>query len=1053
MPKIGHKLHSITDGSLLSMKPKAVGIHIFAGGFTYGMKQAGFNVLCHLEIGDYGVASAKANWPGLPIHVGEKQWPLEDLAKENVDVIYGNPPCAIFSSMGIVTTRGKDAWRDDPRTDCWKSMVRAFLVIKPKVFALESVIQAYTTGKELVDELTKLAIGEGYSVQHVLLNGMWAGIPQARKRLFLVFHQPWLPLEFRFDYQTPMTVGEALASVVDPGYISPTRKDLIAAMKRTPQGGKLVTVWEQMNPGFHRRKNASGKIKGRPSFQDCRLAADRPMGAYVADKFYHPTKHRRIGINEAKALCGYPSDFILVERQGPALGSMLARAVMPPVGQWLGTAMRNVLKQPFRKWCQPTVTLADLRKPAGTYLDLTADYLNGIDRKFLALLQLACAVKSCDACPAMRGRYRVLSQLNGSVAAKIMFVGEAPGKDTVGRVGVPMYGDATGSNFDSLLRMGELSRQQAFIANAVLCCPLDRHGKMRPPTDQEIDHCSLHVKKLIELIDPQLVVALGNAGLRGLAKISPHRQRIGGTPVDWLERKLIALPHPSPRVVANQSLVSQADSYKRLKTLVNSPVKPVALDRPVAVPLVKSTGNQKSLLLTGSTPMQVGSQRTQMKIITAMAAWREALTDLGYAVDWRVVQPGEDLSNYQFVVAALNKPVSIASHWFYGALWSLSTHPRAIAVMDDWQTTEFMPGVRTCAKTVKRAFRIFQHVPEQYRQRLYEMLLRLRDEPWSWQTIVPVFEGGNLDLLELTYGPLIGIDPTSYVQRYPAVHSPKERQWVQASLLLKDPPMTTWPVAYFGNAGRARGGVGKTDRPAQLRLVETELMQEYCRSWGVFSPAHNHSGSGWWRVRYLMAADAGCILSANSQEAACLGEPYTRAAGPAGAAAVERLSDGMLRRWARDQKDQLAKVAWPRERVLEVLGEVLERANRVERPISRIGRPPVSNRPLKPHNLSAKRLVLRSTEVKLDHVPVKNAGSILAVTGETAGQFIRRLWMTGDYTNSNGVQQLVDLVHQNWSQFSKSTTRECRTTRSDIYWNYRKLLETATDVPTWPSIR
>ncbi len=87
------------------LRPTAVGIHIYAGGFTVGVKQAGFDVLCHLEIGKYGVASVKANWPALPVHIGEENWPLKDLAKKEVDLLYSNPPCAIFSVAGTLPSR------------------------------------------------------------------------------------------------------------------------------------------------------------------------------------------------------------------------------------------------------------------------------------------------------------------------------------------------------------------------------------------------------------------------------------------------------------------------------------------------------------------------------------------------------------------------------------------------------------------------------------------------------------------------------------------------------------------------------------------------------------------------------------------------------------------------------------------------------------------------------------------------------------------------------------------------------------------------------------
>jgi uracil-DNA glycosylase family 4 len=750
------------------------------------------------------------------------------------------------------------------------------------------------------------------------MNAKWAGIPQARKRFFLIFHQPWLPLEFRFNFVEPPTVGEILATIPDPGYVTPTRKDLIPAMRKTPQGCHLVSTWEEMNPGFNLVRNAQGKVKGRPSFQDRRLAESEVMGAYVADKFYHPTKHRRIGVEEAKALCGYPPNFQLIERPGPAIGSMIARAVMPPVGRWLGDAVKAIYAQPRRAWCESTVTKVDLRKPPGIYEDLTREYREATEKQ-ASLFSLSCQIKSCDLCPKMRGRYRIFGQLNGLAEAKILFIGEAPGKDVIGKVGSPLYGDASGDNFQLFLQEAGINLSQVFIVNSVLCCPLDGTDNTIPPSEKEIVNCLSHIIQTIKLLDPVIVVTLGKAGLVTANKIESTSCTLGGGPVDWYERKLLSLYHPSPRTLPFRSKRQQVKDYKKIGQLFTN----LKIKKPKIMPTI---GSKKSILLTGSTPIQVGSQKTQMKIITSMSAWKNALTEMGYLVDWRKVMPGEDLSGYSAVIAALNKPVSIASRHFYGALWALSTHSHRIAVMDDWQTLEFMPGVKTCVKTEERAFRLFPHVPVDLRPELYKMLQRLKSRIWPWTTIVPVFEGGDISLLGLSHGKIIGIDPTIYSHRYSTTIKQKEKRWIQASLLIKDPPMVSWPITFFGNAGRARGGVGNTNHKAQPRLVEADLMTEYCKVWGVLSPKHPHAGSGWWRVRYLMAADAGCILSADLKEASCLGEPYLRAAGKEGIVKIEQLSTGMLRRWAYDQKQQLAKITWPKEKVKSVLSDLLKEA-------------------------------------------------------------------------------------------------------------------------------
>lgn len=357
---------------------KALGAYIFAGGFTVGVKRAGYEVLAHLEGGDYGVKSARGNWPDLPIHVGADFWPIEVLKAENpegIDFVYCNPPCAVFSAMGIRTTQGPDAWRTDPRTDCWHKAFALIEKLKPRAWACESVPQAYTTGREMIDEMTKKALLQGYSVTHLLVDCKWTGIPQSRKRFFLVAHKQALLVPFPHNWAPPPTVGEALAGITDPGAFDPSPERYLILADATPPGGKLCTAWEALNPPETHVRNAQGKVTGRPSFQDHKIDPSKPMTAFVGDKYWHWAERRKLGINEMKALCGYPQDFYL---EGTPSGwpSLLARAVMPSMGEWLGKSIALTIQRPeITSLDQRRVTFVDVRAPDVPPVDLTSQYI------------------------------------------------------------------------------------------------------------------------------------------------------------------------------------------------------------------------------------------------------------------------------------------------------------------------------------------------------------------------------------------------------------------------------------------------------------------------------------------------------------------------------------------------------------------------------------------------------------------------------------------------------------------------------------------------------
>jgi len=354
-------------------QPTALAAFVFAGGFTAGVKAAGFDVLAHFEGSDYGVSSALLNFPDMPIHYGFDQWPMEEYAGK-VDFLYCNPPCAIWSSMGIATTRGKDAWRTDPRTECWHNVFRVFEVIQPAVFAVESVCQAYTTGRSLMDDLTRRAIAMGYSVTHLLVDAQWHGIPQVRKRFFFVAHRAAELKGLDIDYDAPQPViGDALDFAADdPGEYFPHEESATfkALLPYVGPGDRFVNVWNERNPE-PRELNPQGKVKGRPSFQDRRLEPSELSGAFIGNRYFHPTIDRRLGLNEMKAICGYPPDFQL-DGNPSGFGSMLARAVMPPVATFLARAAIATLAEPTA--LEPIVTCVDLRKPGIPPVVITHEY-------------------------------------------------------------------------------------------------------------------------------------------------------------------------------------------------------------------------------------------------------------------------------------------------------------------------------------------------------------------------------------------------------------------------------------------------------------------------------------------------------------------------------------------------------------------------------------------------------------------------------------------------------------------------------------------------------
>ena len=167
---------------------------------------------------------------------------------------------------------------------------------------------------------------------------------------------------------------------------------------------------------------------------------------------------------------------------------------------------------------------------------------------------------SCARCPAMCGRSAVLSNLNGSPRARIMFIGEAPGRKGADRTRVPFSGDQSGANLDRFLQSIDLRREQIFITSAALCNPRAESGTNRKPTQKELSNCSEFLRRTIALIDPKVIVTLGSVALEALKRIQYHELNLKDSAAQihsWQDRTLVPIYHPSPQVLASHRREAQ----------------------------------------------------------------------------------------------------------------------------------------------------------------------------------------------------------------------------------------------------------------------------------------------------------------------------------------------------------------------------------------------------------------------------------------------------------------------------------------------------------------
>jgi DNA polymerase len=143
---------------------------------------------------------------------------------------------------------------------------------------------------------------------------------------------------------------------------------------------------------------------------------------------------------------------------------------------------------------------------------------------------------------------------DGNPQARIMLVGEAPGRDE-DIEGLPFVG-RSGKLLDLMLAAIGLDRSRVYIANVI---PWRPPGN-RTPTPHETQICLPFIKRQIELVDPDVLVTLGNPSTQAILSTREGIMRTRGRWIDYDNgrRSIRALPTFHPAYLLRQP------SYKRM---------------------------------------------------------------------------------------------------------------------------------------------------------------------------------------------------------------------------------------------------------------------------------------------------------------------------------------------------------------------------------------------------------------------------------------------------------------------------------------------------------
>lgn len=164
------------------------------------------------------------------------------------------------------------------------------------------------------------------------------------------------------------------------------------------------------------------------------------------------------------------------------------------------------------------------------------------------------------------GEKKILVHGEGEIGARVMLIGEAPGEqETLLRR--PFVGKA-GKNLDEFLELAGLDRRELYVSNTVKFRPtkISAAGRTvnRPPTKEEIALFLPWLKQEIALVQPEVVVTLGNVPLKALLGSRVVIGDVHGSFAQAQGQRIYPMYHPAS-MIYNPSLKSvYADDIRRL---------------------------------------------------------------------------------------------------------------------------------------------------------------------------------------------------------------------------------------------------------------------------------------------------------------------------------------------------------------------------------------------------------------------------------------------------------------------------------------------------------
>lgn len=374
-----------TSGDNNTRRPVAIDLFCGAGGMSLGMEKAGFDIALAVDYDGYHVATHERNFPYGKVNCtsiqnldGKAIRQLSGCTSE-IDLVFGGPPCQGFSNMGLRDTH-------DPRNTLIFHFARLVKELHPKAFVMENVTGLNMGATRAVFEAFLEEVRSHYNVTLPVqvLNAVDFGVPQARKRLFVIGIRKDIGLAA--SYPMPSNASKAPSVIEAIGDLPRVETDdslfvsdsapyskqlrskstfaaIARGLSRSRNDFSHKRIWDSpLVTGCQRVKHTEAALELYKSTAPgetvpghklprlhpdgicptLRAGATSERGSHTAPRPIHPFAARVITAREAARLHGYPDWFSFYPSKMHAY-RQIGNSVCPPVAHAVGLEVMRAL--------------------------------------------------------------------------------------------------------------------------------------------------------------------------------------------------------------------------------------------------------------------------------------------------------------------------------------------------------------------------------------------------------------------------------------------------------------------------------------------------------------------------------------------------------------------------------------------------------------------------------------------------------------------------------------------------------------------------------------